>query len=68
MKTGLKITKRASKKSVKKSVKKSWNEKLNDAKDLPRVIKLNSEAQKKWGGKTMVIPAPIEVDAIISEK
>jgi len=65
MKTGLKITKRASKKSVKKSVKKSWNEKLNDAKDLPRVIKLNSEAQKKWGGKTMVIPAPIEVDAIM---
>lgn len=61
MKTGLKITKRASKKSVKKS----WNEKLNDAKDLPRVIKLNSEAQKKWGGKTMVIPAPIEVDAIM---
>lgn len=61
MKTGLKITKRASKKSLKKS----WNEKLNDAKDLPKVIKLNAEAQKRWGGKTMVIPAPIEVDAIM---
>lgn len=51
--------------SQKKSGKKTWSEKLNDAKDLPRVIKLNAEAQKRWGGKTMVIPAPIEVDEIM---
>ncbi len=45
--------------------KKTWKEKLNDSKDLPRIIKLNAEAQKRWGGKTMVIPAPIEVDEIM---
>jgi hypothetical protein len=50
---------------TKKGGKKTWNEKLHDAKDLPRVIKLNAEAQKRWGGKTMVIPAPIEVDEIM---
>lgn len=52
-------------KTDKKTSKKSWTEKLNDAKDLPRIIKLNAEAQKRWGGKTMVIPAPIEVDEIM---
>ena len=50
---------------TKKGVKKTWNQKLNDAKDLPRVIKLNADAQKRWGGKTMVIPAPLEVDEIM---
>lgn len=39
--------------------------KLNTANDLPKIIKLNAEAQKRWGGKTMVIPSPIEVDAIM---
>ena len=63
--TSEKSVKKSSKKLVKKSVKKSWNEKLNDAKDLPRIIELNAEAQKRWGGKTMVIPSPIEVDAIM---
>ena len=48
-----------------KSGQKTWSEKLNDAKDLPKIIKLNAEAQKKWGGKTMVIPAPVEVDEIM---
>jgi len=47
------------------SKKKTWTQKLNDAKDLPKVIKLNAEAAKRWGGKTMVIPSPIEVDAIM---
>ncbi len=45
--------------------KKTWIQKLNDAKDLPRIIKLNAEAEKRWGGKTMIIPAPIEVDEIM---
>ena len=56
---------KTAKNTVKKNVKKTWNEKLQDAKDLPRVIKLNAEAQKRWGGKTMVIPAPVEVDEIM---
>lgn len=58
-------TKKSVSKTGKKTGKKTWNEKLNDAKDLPRVIKLNAEAQKRWGGKTMVIPAPIEVNEIM---
>ncbi len=65
MNTEKKTSDKSSKKSVKRTVKKSWKEKLNDSKDLPRVINLNAEAEKRWGGKTMVIPAPIEVDAIM---
>lgn len=42
--------------------KKNWTEKLHDSKDLPKVIKLEPVAAKRWGGETMVIPAPLEVD------
>ncbi|MBP9096033.1 MAG: MGMT family protein [Ignavibacteria bacterium] len=65
MKTEKNTSEKSVKKPAKKSVKKSWKEKLNDSKDLPRVINLNAEAEKRWGGKTMVIPSPIEVDAIM---
>lgn len=61
----MKTEKNTPKKSSKKSAKKTWKEKLNDSKDLPRVINLNAAAEKRWGGKTMVIPAPIEVDGIM---
>lgn len=61
----MKTEKNTPKKSSKKSAKKTWKEKLSDSKDLPRVINLNAQAEKRWGGKTMVIPAPIEVDAIM---
>lgn len=45
--------------------KKTWNEKLADAKDLPRVIKLTGAARRRWGGATMVIAAPAEVDKLM---
>lgn len=45
--------------------KKSWTEKLHDSKDLPKVVELKAEAQTHWHGKTMAIPAPIEVDEIM---
>lgn len=45
--------------------KKSWSEKLNDSKDLPKVVKLNDEGRQHWHGETMVVPAPIEVDEIM---
>ena len=45
--------------------RKTWTEKLADAKDLPRVIKLTGAARKRWGGRTMVIAAPAEVDALM---
>ncbi len=44
---------------------KSWREKLADDKDLPKVIRLDAAAAKRWGGRTMVVPAPREVDAVI---
>ncbi len=47
--------------------KKSWTEKLNDSKDLPKVIKLTPVQQKKWGKSTMAIPSPLEVNAIMKK-
>jgi hypothetical protein len=45
--------------------RKTWREKLADDKDLPRVIKLTGPAVERWGGKTLVIAAPREVDALM---
>ncbi|MBI2921936.1 MAG: MGMT family protein [Planctomycetes bacterium] len=39
--------------------KKSWHEKLHDAKGLPKVVRLPD------GKGTMVVPAPVEVDALM---
>ncbi len=47
--------------------KKSWQEKLLDSKDLPRVEKIPEKRSKKWGRGTVVIPAPIEVNEIMSK-
>lgn len=52
--------------SNKKSrARRSWNEKLNDSKDLPRVIQIPPESELRWGRGSMVIPAPMEVDEAI---
>lgn len=45
--------------------KKSWKEKLQDSKDLPKVCVIDSTKTKHWGAGSFVIPAPIEVDAIM---
>jgi hypothetical protein len=45
--------------------RKSWREKLADARDLPRVVKITGRMNKRWGKGTVVIPAPQEVDAIM---
>jgi len=42
--------------------KRSWKEKLDDAKDLPRVQPVPDRMIQKWGKGTMVLPAPAEVD------
>jgi hypothetical protein len=44
---------------------KTWREKLADNKNLPRVIKLNAAAAARWGGRTLVVPAPREIDALM---
>lgn len=54
--------------------KKSWIEKLNDQKDLPKIVTFTEEQLKKsrlkWNvqpGDTMVIPSPIEVNQIMKK-
>jgi 6-O-methylguanine DNA methyltransferase, DNA binding domain len=47
--------------------KKSWREKLADDKGLPKVAKVTGKMSKRWGRGTMVIPAPVEVDALMKQ-
>ena len=54
------------------SKKKSWLEKLDDSKNLPKVIRFEEKGRygPKWGlkaGDTLVIPAPREVDEIMKK-
>lgn len=49
------------------ATKKSLVEKLNDSKDLPRVIEITEKMSKRWGEGTCVIPSPLEVDAIMKK-
>jgi 6-O-methylguanine DNA methyltransferase, DNA binding domain len=48
-----------------KHVRKSWREKLADNKGLPQVGKVTGKMARRWGTGTMVVPAPIEVDALM---
>jgi hypothetical protein len=45
--------------------RKSWQEKLADSKGLPTVFTINEKQRKRWGSGTCVIPAPMEVDALM---
>jgi len=47
--------------------KKSWTEKLADSKGLPKVERITEKMSKRWGTGTVVIPAPIEVDAMMKK-
>ena len=46
-------------------IRKSWRQKLQDSKDLPRVVEINDRMSKRWGTGTCVIPAPVEVDEVM---
>lgn len=46
--------------------RKTWREKLADSKDLPKVIPLDPAAARRWGGATLAIAAPREIDALMS--
>ena len=50
-----------------KALRKSWQEKLADSKDLPRVIEIDERMSQRWGTGTCVIPAPVEVDALMKK-
>jgi alkylated DNA nucleotide flippase Atl1 len=45
--------------------RKSWREKLADDKGLPRVETITPRMSSRWGKGTVVIPAPLEVDALM---
>ncbi len=45
--------------------KTTWVEKLHDSRDLPKVATINEKMSKRWGTGTVVIPAPLEVDALM---
>ena len=47
-------------------MKKSWQEKLKESKDLPKVVVLGEHGQVHWGGKTMAVPSPMEVNEIMA--
>jgi len=47
--------------------KKSWVEKLADNKGLPKVEEITEKMSKRWGTGTVVIPAPLEVDALMKK-
>ena len=42
--------------------KKDYNKKMNDSKNMPKIVELDEEASRKWGGRTMVIAPPIDYD------
>ena len=48
-------------------LRKSWREKLEDSKDLPRVVEITGKMSTRWGTGTVCIPAPIEVDEIMKK-
>jgi hypothetical protein len=47
--------------------RKTWREKLVDNKDLPKVAPIDGKLSQRWGTGTFVIPAPIEVDALMRQ-
>ncbi len=45
--------------------RRTWREKLEDSKGFPKVGKIDATRSKRWGTGTFVIPAPLEVDALM---
>ena len=46
-------------------LRKTWREKLEDSKDMPKVVEITDKMSQRWGTGTVVIPAPMEVDEIM---
>jgi hypothetical protein len=47
--------------------KRTWREKLADSKDFPKIATIDCTKTKRWGEGTFVIPAPLEVDAVMKK-
>jgi len=48
------------------SSRKTWREKLLESNGLPKVVTIGGKMRRKWGTGTCVVPAPLEVDQIMS--
>jgi alkylated DNA nucleotide flippase Atl1 len=48
-------------------MKKSWHEKLHNSNGLPKIEDIPVDKQKSVGGATLLIPAPIDVDAVMKK-
>ena len=48
-------------------LRKTWREKLEDSKDLPKVVEVTGKMSTRWGTGSVCIPAPIEVDEIMRQ-
>jgi hypothetical protein len=49
-------------------LKETWRERListTKKQNLPKVSKVEGKMSKKWGEGTVVIPSPVEVDALM---
>jgi hypothetical protein len=47
--------------------KPTWQEKLRDSKGGPKISTIPEKLAKSWGSGTVVIPAPLEVDAYMRQ-
>ncbi|MDO5557324.1 MAG: MGMT family protein [Clostridia bacterium] len=47
--------------------RKNFNARMKDSKNMPKIVELDDEAAKKWGGKSMVIAPPIDYDEVIKK-
>ncbi|MGB9913034.1 MAG: hypothetical protein ACPLRO_06660 [Candidatus Kapaibacteriota bacterium] len=47
--------------------KRSSIEKLVDSKDLPKFVGLKEELALRWGGRTMVVPSPLDVFYLMAQ-
>ena len=45
--------------------KKDFNKMMNNNKDMPKIVYLEGEAAKKWGGEKMIIAPPVYYDKVI---
>ena len=51
-----------------KMVKKSFNEKLNDSKDMPKIVTVDDgKSIERYGGKHMLIAPPLDYNSLMSE-
>ena len=48
-------------------VRKSWLEKLHNDQGYPKVEPITERMSSRWGTGTVVIPAPLEVDALMKK-